>query len=314
MPTGRFDNYEKTRDEFAQKQQVSQFERWSSPHTHPGASIFRILIVKSRVLSMFIIRRLNQGSGRRAALSDMRKLTGAAQGKTVLVIGSGPSAERLNPHAVTAAQNASELVVIATNHFLASPLATTITPDYLVWSDDGFHPRHRHTNSARWELLAKNSEVVLVAPWTWKRELEKVGAPNHTTYFDDDSLETWSKNISPLKPRGYQGTTGAKALALAVHLRPQRTEVIGVDLSYIKNFSVGPDNQITRHPTHLTGTDSGQQNLTSYTLSGMADLLYSTANHFRAFHTHFSGHNIWNLDPHSLVDAFPKVTHSPFTT
>jgi hypothetical protein len=44
---------------------------------------------------------------------------------------------------------------------------------------------------------------------------------------------------------------------------------------------------------------------------GMADLLYSTANHFRALHTHFSRYNIVNLDSTSLVDAFPKVTASP---
>ena len=313
MTTSRFDNYEKSRDELANKPQVSRFERWSSPHTHPGSSVGRMLIVKLRVLAMFIIRRLNQGTGRRRALAGMRQLAGLARGKNVLVIASGPSAENLNAKAVATAQAANELVVVATNHFLSSPLAKTITPDYLVWSDDGFHPRHRHANKARWELLAKNPQVVLVAPWTWKRELEQVGVSNKVVFFDDDSLETWSKNISPLRPRGYQGTTGAKALAFAVHLQPQRTEVIGLDLSYIKNFSGSPDNTITRHPTHLAGTDSGVQDLTGYTLMGMADLLYSTANHFRALHTHFSGRGIWNLDPHSLVDAFSKVTDSPLT-
>jgi len=311
--TGRFDNFEKTRDKFAKNPQVSRFERWSSPHTHPGSSIGRILVVKLRVVAMFILRRLNQGTGRRRALAGMRQLAGQARGKNVLVIASGPSAESVNAKAVAAAQDSRELVVIATNHFLASPLASTITPDFLVWSDDGFHPHQRHTNSERWDLLKRNPEVVLVTPWTWKRALEQVGLSNEKVFFDDDSLETWSKNISPLKPRGYQGTTGAKALALAVHLQPQRTEVIGLDLSYIKSFSGSAENTITRHPTHLKGTDSGQQVLTDYTLIGMADLLYSTANHFRALHTHFSGRNIWNLDPESLVDAFPKVTDSPLT-
>lgn len=311
MPTGRFENYERTRDEIAAKPRVSRFERWSSPHTHPGPSLWRLLVVKIRVLAMFVIRRVNQGTGRRQALAGMRDLAGQARGKNVLVIGSGPSAERVNSEAVKAAQDANELVVIATNHFLASALAATITPDYLLWSDDSFHPRHRQKNTAQWNLLATSPSVVLVTPWTWKKVVEQAGVVNPTAHFDDDSLETWSHNISPLKARGYQGTTGAKALALAVHLGPHRTEVIGLDLSYIKNFSVGPDNQITRHPTHLTGTDSGQQDLTGYTLMGMADLLYSTANHFRALHTHFSRHNIVNLDPHSLVDAFPKTTDSP---
>jgi hypothetical protein len=308
-----FDRYEKTRDDLAANTTVSRFERWSSPHTHPGGSVWRTAVVKLRVLALFVIRRVSQGGGRRTALEATRNIAGFAAGKTVLVIGSGPSAESLNVTELAKQQKAGELVVVATNHFLASALAKTITPDFLVWSDDGFHPRLRDTNPERWQLVSHHPTITLVMPWTWKKDVAHTGIANPVAFFDDDSLETWSKNISPLKPRGYQGTTGAKALALAVHLAGVKTLVIGLDLSYIKNFAVGTDNTITRHPTHVVGTDSGQQDLTGYTLLGMADLLYSTANHFRAFHTHFSGRNIWNLDPHSLVDAFPKVSDSPLT-
>jgi hypothetical protein len=306
-----FDRYEKTRDQLATTPAVSKLERWSSPHTHPGHSVWRVAVVKLRVLAMFVIRRLSQGGGRRNALRDMKNLKGAASGKTVLVVGSGPSAASLNEKEVARGQKADTLMVVATNHFLASPLAKTITPDFLVWSDDGFHPRLCSINTERWELLAKHPSTALVVPWTWKKDIDRSGIKNQVLFFDDDSLETWSKNISPLKPRGYQGTTGAKALALAVHLGGKSTQVIGLDLSYIKNFAVNADNSITRHPTHLAGTDSGQQDLTGYTLLGMADLLYSTANHFRAFHTHFSRRNISTLDPNSLVDAFPKIIDSP---
>ena len=310
----RFDRYEKTRDRLAVTPSVSRFERWSSPHTHPGGGVWRTVVVKLRVLALFIIRRLSQGGGRRPALHGMRHLAGSAAGKTVLVIGSGPSAQKLVPKKVAAAQKSGTLVVIATNHFLASGLAQDITPDFLVWSDDGFHPQKHNTHREPWALLAKNPSVTMVMPWTWKKDVTVTGITNQVVFFDDDSLETWSKNISPLKPRGYQGTTGAKALALAVHLGGADSQIIGVDLSYIKNFAVNPDNTITRHPTHLAGTDSGQQDLDGYTLLGMADLLYSTANHFRALHTHFSGRNISNLDPNSLVDAFPKISDSPFTS
>lgn len=316
MPTkasNSFDRYEKTRDQLATTPAVSRFERWSSPHTHPGGSIWRTVVVKLRVLAMFVIRRLSQGGGRLAALRGMKSLAGSATGKTVLVVGSGPSAESLLASKVAAGQKSETLVVIATNHFLASGLAKTITPDFLVWSDDGFHPKRHSENRDRWDLLAEKPGITMVMPWTWKKDVGQTGITNPVVYFDDDSLETWSANISPLKPRGYQGTTGAKALAVAVHLGLEDIQVIGVDLSYVKNVTVNADNTITRHPTHLAGTDSGRQDLTGYTLLGVADLLYSTANHFRAFHTHFSGRNISNLDPHSLVDAFPKITNSPLT-
>ena len=316
MTTGTpnsFDRYEKTRDELATTPAVSRLERWSSPHTHPGGSIWRAIIVKLRILMMFIIRRLSQGGGRREALRATKDLAGSALGKTVLVVGSGPSAASLSGKVVAASQKSGTLVVIATNHFLASALAKTVTPDFLVWSDDGFHPKRHTTNPERWEFVRHCPGVTLVMPWTWKKDVAATGITNQVVFFDDDSLETWSKNISPLKPRGYQGTTGAKALALATHLGSTDIQMIGIDLSYIKNFAVNADNTITRHPTHVAGTDSGEQDLTGYTLLGMADLLYSTANHFRAFHTHFSGKNISNLDPASLIDAFPKISDSPLT-
>lgn len=270
-----------------------------------------MFVVRIRVLAMFVLRRFGQGSGRRRALEGMRELRNSARGKNILVIGSGPSASALLLAEVAGLRQKGELLVVATNHFLASNLGQTITPDFLVWSDDGFHPSYRGATDNRWELVAQSPETTLVAPWTWKSALDTSDFDNPAVFFDDDSLETWSRNISPLKPRGYQGTTGAKALAFAVYLGGNEVNVIGLDLSYFKNFTVGPENTITRHPTHLAGTDSGKQDLTGYTLIGMADQLYSTANHFRAFHTHFAGKNIVNLDPHSLVDAFDKKTDSP---
>lgn len=308
---GPFERFEDTRDRLATAPRVTRVERWTSPHTHPGGSVSRLVAVKLRVLTLFLLRRLNQGLGRRRALNGLRALGSSAKGKQVLVIGSGPSAQALDPVVVARQQETGQLVVVATNHFLASDLAHTITPDFLVWSDDGFHPSKKTPGDTRWDRLAASPTTTLVCPWTWKAPLERARWEHPVLFFDDDSLETWSRNVSPLKPRGYQGTTGVKALAVAVHLGADQIPMIGVDLSYFTAFTVGPDNVVTRHPTHLAGTDSGQQDLTGYTLVGMADVLYSTANHFRALHTHFSRYPIVNLDGHSLVDAFPKMADSP---
>ncbi len=307
-----FQRYENWRDSAASSRGVSKSERWTSPHTHPGASVVRTAIVKLRVLAMFAIRRVAQGPGRRPALAGMRRLKNSARGKTILVVGSGPSANRVNLAEVSKAKESGELVLVATNHFFSSPLASGLTPDFIVWSDDVFHPRRGSDNQDLWRALASHPDTTLVCPWTWRTLVSAMDLRNRVEYFDDDTLETWSKNISPTRPRGYQGTTGAKALAFAVHLGGTSVQMIGIDLSYITNVTVNADNQITRHPTHVSGTDSGEQDLTGYSLTGLADLLYSTANQFRAFHTHFRGHNIWNLDPDSLVDAFPKASESPF--
>ena len=309
MTNQSFERFEARKKSLESNSTLHSFERWSSPHTHPGGSVLRLATQKLRVLALFALRRLVSGQGRTAALAALSKLSGSATGKEVLVIASGPSANTLNAAAVAKAQKAGTLTVVATNYFLSSPLAKTISPDYLLWSDSVFHPRNRKSNPS-WGLLAEHPSTKVVSPWTWKHRVPGEFA-SRMVYFDDDTLETWSRNISPLKPRGYQGTTGAKALALGIHLEPTTTYVIGLDLSYFRHFSVDADNRVWRHPAHVAGTDSGNQDLTHNTVSGIADSLYSTANQFYYLKALFSGFPVVNLDPDSLVDAFPKVTSHP---
>ena len=286
-------------------------ERYLSPHTHPGGSIWRTTLQKVRVLANLALRRALLGSGRRDALELLKGLSGSETGHDVLVVGSGPSANTLNLREVKKRQQAGRLRVVATNYFLQSPHAKTISPDYLVWADDVFHPHTDHSGPDPWEALASHQNTRLLVPWTWKKAITEQGLTSRTLYFDNDSAEGWSKNISPLRPRGYQGSTGVKALALALHLRPDTVFVIGIDLSNFKNFEVDGSNRVLRHPTHLKGTDSGIQEMGQYTVNGIADALYSTANQFLALRTHFSGRQVINLDASSLVDAFPKVAKHP---
>ena len=312
MTSTRFQRFETWRDRWVTSPRMRRLDRWSSPHTHPGTGLGRVVVVKLRVLAVFLLRRLAQGKGRRRALDRTRFLHGQAAGKTVLVIGSGPSASRVNASAIKSAQDSGDLVVIATNFFLASEMAKTITPDFLVWSDGIFHPRNMSRNPVAWEALANHPTITLVSPWTWREQLEALNLPHALAFFDDDTLEGWSRNISPLKPRGYKGSTGQKALAFAVHLGGEQIAMIGIDLSYFRHFTVDGDNRLYRHPVHVEGTDTGVAELTDHTLNGLADELYSTASTFRYLHTHFRRFPIVNLDPDSLVDAFPKLPASPW--
>ncbi|MEK9602673.1 MAG: hypothetical protein VW015_04320, partial [Pontimonas sp.] len=125
----RFDRFEETKKSLGSNSSLTRFERWSSPHTHPGLSITRLAAQKLRVLALFGIRRLVQGFGRESALNEMKSLAGFAEGRDVLVLASGPSANSINTREVAKRQKAGELVVVATNYFLQSPLAKTITPD-----------------------------------------------------------------------------------------------------------------------------------------------------------------------------------------
>ncbi len=310
MATDAFDKFEQSKRSVEESPSLSRFERWSSPHTHPGLSVSRLVVQKLRVLVTYVVRRIAEGGGKKEALSGLAALEGTASGKEVLVVGSGPSAANLNPTETLKRQRAGGLLVVATNYFLGSPLAKSLSPDFLIWSDGVFHPSRRSENAA-WSELAKHPQTRVVVPWTWKRHL--IGDPlaSRFLFFDNDTLEGWSLNLSPLYPRGYQGSTGTKALAFALHLEPSRVLVLGLDLSNFKNFTVDLNNRVLRHPTHLSGTDSGTHDLTGHTVHGLADSLFSMASQFLYLNTHFGNQPITNLDPHSLVDAFEKTAEHP---
>ena len=144
---------------------------------------------------------------------------------------------------------------------LSSPLAKTITPDFLVWSDSVFSPMNRDRNARAWDAISERPNVQVVVPWTWQSVISTMATSSQFLYFDNDTLEGWSSNISPVKPRGYQGSTGVKALALGLHFGPRQVFIIGLDLSNYQQFSVDSDNRVHRHPTHVTGTDSGVQDI-----------------------------------------------------
>lgn len=311
MVSGGFAAFEAIKRRLVAHSWFERLERYTSPHTHPGLGVWRLAGQKLRVIVVFALRRMAQGPGRTRALAPLRSLAGHATGKEVLVIGSGPSAASLTPEKVAARQKAGDLVVVATNYFLHTPLAATITPDYLIWSDSVFRADRIDTNPEAWTRLGKSPSVTVVSPWTWRADVEKAGRLERFVFFDDDTLEGWSRNLSPLKPRGYQGSTGVKAVAFALHLRPTTVLVIGLDLSNYQQFSVDEENRVLRHPVHLSGADSGLQEISHNGINGLADALYSVSNQFLALRRLFSGQPVVNLNPHSLVDSFRKVSQHP---
>lgn len=309
--TDLFKRFNAWKSDFLSNPGLARLERFSSPHTHPGFSAWRILFQKVRVLIVFLVRRVAQGGGRTSALSELRERRNSASGKAVLVVGNGPSAGELNPNEIARWQNDQRLVVVATNYFLSTPLAKKITPDYLVWADDVFDPLHEGS-AKQWELAQAREETSLVVPWTWKSGLSEEMC-SRVLFFDNDSLESITKNISPLKPRGYHGSTGVKALAFAIHLGGNQTLLSGVDLSNFKNFSVDESNEIWRGPAHVKGADSGTMRISEFALLGISDTLYSAASELRYLRTHFADHDVVNLGSTSLIDAFPRNYAHPLT-
>ena len=316
-----FERFESLKRRLMKDTRVRALERLTSPDTHPGLRPGLLLLKLLRILVTYFARRVTQGWSVRRALKSLRKLEGSAFGVDVLVIGGGPSASSLNEKEVARRQSEGTLIVVATNYFLSTELAKEISPDYLVWSDEVFHPRNRHKKDAwadpeffhknreygePWELLQGRPETTLVSPFTWLKDLENSELRNRVVYFNDESLEGWSRNISPLKARGYHGSTGVKAIAFALFLKPNSCFIIGVDLSNFTSFSVDLENRLIRKPQHIAGADSGTLDISSYASSGIADVIYAAASELLVIKKLFPADKVVNLGLSSLVDAFPR--------
>jgi hypothetical protein len=112
-------------------------------------------------------------------------------------------------------------------------------------------------------------------------------------------------NIAPIFPRSYNSMTLYKALAISVWLNYKKIYIIGMDNTYIKDIYCNKENHILRLERHAGGENYLQDISALY--SSIGDLVIKMGESFKHLEKFSNSKNIFNLDPYSLVDAFPKV-------
>jgi hypothetical protein len=123
-------------------------------------------------------------------------------------------------------------------------------------------------------------------------------------------LEGWTRNISPLRARGYLALTVYKAIAISIFLGFRETKIIGVDNSMFQTISVDADNRLIQQPNHFFTKGGKTSDLTDFYPKGISDYFYDVSLCFYFLRRCFVGQPVSNLDPHSLVDVFPKPSSS----
>jgi len=129
-------------------------------------------------------------------------------------------------------------------------------------------------------------------------------------YFDDSGLEGWTKNISPLRPRGYIPLTAYKALAFANYLGFQRINIIGIDNSMFRTVAVDTENRLIQYPNHFFEKGAVTTDISYFYPTGINDYFRDMSLCFGSLASYFVGLPIVNLDGESLVDCFSKDTSS----
>jgi hypothetical protein len=291
---------------------LGRIERTLAVTTFPNFSIWRVLAVKARVVLEWVVKRCLVLGFRRRALRPLRALGKSRQSDDALVIGNGPSAQMLDWAAVADKQNKG-MAVFAINYFPLSPEFGLVQPNYLVLSDPIMKPSSNSDsrNEELWISIQKNSTMNLLVPLSWYRVMKAQNSlSNSILYFDDSGLEGWTRNISPLRARGYLALTVYKAIAISIFLGFRETKIIGVDNSMFQTISVDADNRLIQQPNHFFTKGGKTSDLTAFYPKGISDYFYDVSLCFYFLRRCFVGQSVSNLDPHSLVDAFPKPSES----
>lgn len=236
------------------------------------------------------------------------RLKGNCKTKYALVIGNGPTQGYLTQELLQEIKD-HEIEVFAINFWNENEQLSKVVPDYFVISDpltlkmglsDDFLYQK---NKALLTYLTKSPQIQIFCPVRRCKELRELFGKERIHGFADAQLEYWTKNISPIFPRGYVGMTLYKSLAIAKWLGYEKIFVIGMDNTYPRNIYCDKDNRILNHEIHAKTSDFLAD--MTFIYPSIGDLLVVLSNLFYDAYLFRGG--VINLDPYSLTDAFEKI-------
>jgi hypothetical protein len=291
---------------------LKTLERRFSITANPDLSITYLALIRARIFVEWLVKRIHYSKFHHAALKPTRLVKNSSPSLSALVIGNGPSAGKLEWSRVAEAQR-SGLKVFAINYFPLSEASATVIPNFLVLSDPVMKPSTSMDNrtSEMWKRIRENPPGKLVVPVSWFQIMNS--KPEITTqilYFDDNGLEGWTKNISPIRPRGYLALTAYKALAFASYLGFNRIYIIGIDNSMFRSIAVDEKNRLVQYPNHFFEQGAVTSDISDLYPKGMSDYFRDMSLCFSSLSKYFSHLPIVNLDENSLVDCFIKESSS----
>lgn len=293
---------------------LKNVELATRPSNNAYLSLSYVFAIKLRVLVEWATRRIFENPKRGRLLKGLKALENSRKAINALVLANGPSLERLAVEEVKNEVVAGKIEVWGVNYFPLSPLARNLNGKYkLVLSDPGNRPSNTNLQTKKlWEQVLSDESQIFV-PVSWASEPLIQSEFGRFTFFDDTSLEGWTKNIKPFRARGYSSLTAYKALALATHFGYREILILGFDNSMYKTLEVSAGNHLLQNPNHAKSTESSVNvDLSAHYRRGVADYFFDASRSFLDLKLMFSKFQIKNLDPSSNVDAFEKKQSSKY--
>ena len=275
------------------------FRGITQPSYYFGRSVSKLLLFNI-IQAVSILRR--RGPSKKL-LRPLSALKNSKSGQIALVLGNGPSLNKINIHNVK--QHSPD--IFAVNDYYMKEIAKELIPSFYCLSDpDTFIQPDRkvlHKNSAMYSYIEKHDCIILKSHLYRKIDL---GIQNTTLYFNDREMLSLNRNINPLKIRGYSSLTILKALSVAIFLGYSKIYILGVDNTQHLAITADLENNFSLRSDKLY-EDPNQEHI-NFPLSppsGIAGKFQQYAYWFADFYK-FPRDRIINLDVNSIIDYFPK--------
>ncbi len=256
--------------------------------------------------------------GDRAALARTKALEGTKRGRQAFVFATGPSLAKLDAAKVAAVKRERGIDVFGINFLLGTEFGKIVEPTHYVVSDPAqwtaamAESELAHLDEA--EAARQRSAFAASCRETWaalERVKPQLFVPIHelasspAAYGFCDAVDLFSDNVRDItRPLGYRPWTAYKALSIACYLGYDRIYLGGVDNDAFKSLTVDRDNVKRSRYRHFYDAPDEYQVFVG--TDPIWEDLYYTALTFRSLEG-FRRFPIVNLDPDSLVDAFPKA-------
>lgn len=230
-------------------------------------------------------------------------------GKVALVLGNGKSLEKLNTAEIH--KYVDDIFVV--NDFFKTKISSKVKPNFYCLSDPAsfsdvkFNTGNQGSHFSRY---LNDLKITLLLPHNANYE----GSHAVLKFNDLESPFYSSKNINPIKPRGYTSVTLYKALAVACYLNYDKIFILGLDNTEFQGYSSNKYNHVIATPIYASFDLEHSQDLGSrhmdVLISGISGRMTSYGRLFSDLRK-FPIEKIENLDEFSLTDAFPKLQEHP---
>ena len=279
-----------------------------SPNYYYGNSVTK-LFAHNFIEALGLFKRRGPS---RILIQPLKAMKNSKKGKKALVLGSGPSLDKLNLEST----ELSKYEVFAVNSFFQSPASKFISPAFYCLSDPNYFVEDRTNTTFQdeplLEYLNRLRPVLLISHFYRKsdkyRSLESL-------YFNDRELRWMRRSINPTRPRSYVSLTLYKALATAIYFGYDEILILGMDNNEFAFYESNSSNEIyvnfSRYFSRGISSDVvGKKQIPEGFTSGMSGRLQFFGQIYGDLFK-FARFNVWNLDENSLVDAFPKKIAHP---